>query len=135
MTVLPSNNSGLNPLTMLWYAGMDDYSEETEVSSESEYSSSSNNSVREVKSAVSRGRKWSCDACLAETTPEARRGPFGNGTLCNACGLSWAKLEKDFPNAQECKKCGYSPAYKIGQVGKICRNHAIELITHNMNKK
>jgi hypothetical protein len=31
-------------------------------------------------------------------SPEWRKGPTGPKTLCNACGLRWAKKEKKKPN-------------------------------------
>jgi len=35
-----------------------------------------------------------CLGCNATSTPEWRRGPLGPRTLCNACGLVYAKLIK-----------------------------------------
>lgn len=35
-----------------------------------------------------------CLGCNATTTPEWRRGPMGPRTLCNACGLVYAKMIK-----------------------------------------
>ncbi|KAI9217009.1 GATA zinc finger-domain-containing protein [Blastocladiella britannica] len=35
-----------------------------------------------------------CHSCSATETPEWRRGPDGRATLCNACGLHWAKLQR-----------------------------------------
>ena len=32
-----------------------------------------------------------CHSCNTTETPEWRRGPDGARTLCNACGLRWAK--------------------------------------------
>lgn len=50
----------------------------------------------------SRGKKRSkysemdlmCLSCGVKQTPEWRRGPAGAKTLCNACGLHWAKVLK-----------------------------------------
>lgn len=38
----------------------------------------------------------SCIHCNEQDTPEWRRGPYGNRTLCNACGLFYRKLIKKF---------------------------------------
>lgn len=35
-----------------------------------------------------------CHSCNRQDTPEWRRGPDGARTLCNACGLHYAKLER-----------------------------------------
>jgi len=32
-----------------------------------------------------------CHFCGRKDTPEWRKGPAGPATLCNACGLQWAK--------------------------------------------
>lgn len=32
-----------------------------------------------------------CSACGTSSTPQWRRGPLGTQTLCNACGVKWAK--------------------------------------------
>lgn len=37
-----------------------------------------------------------CVHCGEGSTPEWRRGPYGNRTLCNACGLFYRKLVKRF---------------------------------------
>lgn len=38
----------------------------------------------------------SCKHCHETVTPEWRRGPYGNRTLCNACGLFYCKLVRKF---------------------------------------
>ncbi|CAG98557.1 Gat2p [Kluyveromyces lactis] len=38
----------------------------------------------------------SCKHCHETVTPEWRRGPYGNRTLCNACGLFYCKLIRKF---------------------------------------
>ncbi|KAF4767493.1 hypothetical protein HAV15_009597 [Penicillium sp. str.  len=35
-----------------------------------------------------------CHSCNRSETPEWRRGPDGSRTLCNACGLHYAKLSR-----------------------------------------
>lgn len=35
-----------------------------------------------------------CHFCGRRETPEWRKGPAGPATLCNACGLQWAKKQK-----------------------------------------
>lgn len=42
-----------------------------------------------------------CHSCNCTETPEWRRGPDGARTLCNACGLHYAKLMKKKRNASE----------------------------------
>ncbi|CCF56809.1 hypothetical protein KAFR_0B05130 [Kazachstania africana CBS 2517] len=42
--------------------------------------------------------KTKCLHCDEIDTPEWRRGPYGNRTLCNACGLFYRKLVKKFGN-------------------------------------
>ncbi|KAI9932882.1 blue light receptor [Aspergillus wentii] len=38
--------------------------------------------------------EYSCTDCGTSDSPEWRKGPEGPKTLCNACGLRWAKKEK-----------------------------------------
>ncbi|CCE64049.1 hypothetical protein TPHA_0G02130 [Tetrapisispora phaffii CBS 4417] len=40
--------------------------------------------------------KMACVHCNDHDTPEWRKGPYGNRTLCNACGLFYRKLIKKF---------------------------------------
>jgi len=42
-----------------------------------------------------------CHSCNIAETPEWRRGPDGARTLCNACGLHYAKVSKKQKQAQE----------------------------------
>ena len=53
------------------------------------------------KRTVFQGR---CHSCNISETPEWRRGPDGARTLCNACGLHYAKLERKRA-AAEANKC------------------------------
>jgi PAS domain S-box-containing protein len=46
--------------------------------------------VKKIKSAD----EYVCTDCGTLDSPEWRRGPSGPKTLCNACGLRWAKKEK-----------------------------------------
>lgn len=46
------------------------------------------------KRAVSNPDNLFCHACGARETPEWRRGPDGCKSLCNACGLHYAKIVK-----------------------------------------
>jgi len=39
-------------------------------------------------------RNLHCHMCNVTETPEWRRGPDGDHTLCNACGLHYAKTQK-----------------------------------------
>lgn len=42
-----------------------------------------------------------CHSCQRAETPEWRRGPDGARTLCNACGLHYAKLTRKQSNANK----------------------------------
>lgn len=42
-----------------------------------------------------------CESCGTNTTPEWRRGPTGPRTLCNACGLYYAKLQRRRARGEE----------------------------------
>lgn len=42
-----------------------------------------------------------CSTCQTTTTPEWRRGPSGPRTLCNACGLAWAKMIRSRARGEE----------------------------------
>ena len=44
--------------------------------------------------------EYVCTDCGTLDSPEWRRGPNGPKTLCNACGLRWAKQEKKKNNGQ-----------------------------------
>lgn len=39
-----------------------------------------------------------CEGCGITETPEWRRGPSGKRTMCNACGLQYAKLKRGNPH-------------------------------------
>ncbi|EGG25117.1 putative GATA-binding transcription factor [Cavenderia fasciculata] len=50
-----------------------------------------------------------CHTCGTKSTPEWRRGPDGPATLCNACGLAFAKKQKeDESNYQKMLMSPYS---------------------------
>lgn len=52
-------------------------------------------SITEVKKRRGRAAPpGRCHSCNRVDTPEWRRGPDGARTLCNACGLHYAKLER-----------------------------------------
>lgn len=40
-----------------------------------------------------------CDCCGITKTPERREGPGGKRTLCNKCGLKWARGKRLWPGA------------------------------------
>lgn len=53
------------------------------------------NAVSETSSAAARvAPPGKCHSCKISETPEWRRGPDGARTLCNACGLHFAKMAK-----------------------------------------
>lgn len=49
-----------------------------------------------------------CHSCNRAETPEWRRGPDGARTLCNACGLHYAKLTRKQSNANKSANVGSS---------------------------
>lgn len=53
----------------------------------------SNNLAGRVKPCLEKNPLWRCFAChvTGDQTPRLRLGPTGRNTLCNACGLKWAK--------------------------------------------
>ena len=52
-------------------------------------------SSRDVAYATSKKfSHWSCFQCGVASTPVRRSGPYGQSTLCNACGLRLSKLKK-----------------------------------------
>ncbi|KAI8148788.1 hypothetical protein BJV82DRAFT_589647 [Fennellomyces sp. T-0311] len=56
-----------------------------------------NNPLRSLRQRKRRKRtvfQGRCHSCNISETPEWRRGPDGARTLCNACGLHYAKLER-----------------------------------------
>ncbi|KAI0741657.1 hypothetical protein C8Q80DRAFT_1123498 [Daedaleopsis nitida] len=58
-----------------------------------------------------------CLGCSATSTPEWRRGPMGPRTLCNACGLVYAKLIKKRNRTEPGRgRGGGQPAKQTGQI-------------------
>lgn len=49
-----------------------------------------------------------CESCGRAETPEWRRGPAGRRTLCNSCGLHYAKLTRKEKNANQNAAVGNS---------------------------
>lgn len=43
------------------------------------------------KSKINPSLNWSCLTCGATKTPQLRNGPEGKRTLCNACGIKYAR--------------------------------------------
>ncbi|KAI8139846.1 hypothetical protein BJV82DRAFT_672216 [Fennellomyces sp. T-0311] len=56
---------------------------------------------RQRESSVDKPKQ--CQSCSSTETPEWRKGPMGPRTLCNACGLIWAKLarQQGLPDAPD----------------------------------
>lgn len=57
---------------------------------------SSNNLVAASQPIDYDGNVQTCLHCSSLETPEWRKGPDGDHTLCNACGLFYAKLTKRY---------------------------------------
>jgi len=49
----------------------------------------------EVRKKRKTAKQLCCTTCGRTDSPEWRKGPLGPKTLCNACGLRWAKQKKD----------------------------------------
>jgi len=47
------------------------------------------------------GDQYICNTCGRTDSPEWRKGPHGPKTLCNACGLRWAKKVRKYEEATE----------------------------------
>ncbi|KIY02224.1 uncharacterized protein Z520_02362 [Fonsecaea multimorphosa CBS 102226] len=74
---------------------------------------------KKVKSA----EEYVCTDCGTLDSPEWRKGPNGPKTLCNACGLRWAKKEKKRHAATDALSsvaAGYaSPAASTAKTGEV----------------
>ncbi|KAK8917256.1 Cutinase gene palindrome-binding protein [Metarhizium anisopliae BRIP 53293] len=55
----------------------------------------------EKKKKLKTAEEYVCTDCGTLDSPEWRKGPNGPKTLCNACGLRWAKKEKKKTNASQ----------------------------------
>ncbi|ELR16490.1 GATA zinc finger domain containing protein [Acanthamoeba castellanii str. Neff] len=64
-------------------------------------------------------RDLHCHVCGVTDTPEWRRGPDGDHTLCNACGLHYAKALKKEKEARE----------------KEGRKHSIDMLLNNQGRE
>jgi PAS domain S-box-containing protein len=53
----------------------------------------------EKKKKLKVAEEYVCTDCGTLDSPEWRKGPSGPKTLCNACGLRWAKKEKKMKNS------------------------------------
>ncbi|CEH18614.1 gata-4 5 6 transcription factor [Ceraceosorus bombacis] len=82
------------------HANMMDVDDDSELKRTGSLSSSGPARRQKPKSQPKRVRKreneghQQCLGCDAIETPEWRRGPMGNRTLCNACGLLYAKQKR-----------------------------------------
>jgi len=68
-------------------------------------------------------RNLYCHICFVRETPEWRRGPDGDHTLCNACGLHYAKNQKKEKLSREGRK------YSIEML--LCENNSTNSNTSN----
>ncbi|PWN52900.1 GATA-domain-containing protein, partial [Violaceomyces palustris] len=65
----------------------------------------------------------SCQACGTNETPEWRRGPDGARTLCNACGLHFAKLVRKRNSQQEKMNGEPVPPVTIDELRAATKSH------------
>ncbi|RMZ89012.1 hypothetical protein DV736_g3763, partial [Chaetothyriales sp. CBS 134916] len=89
------STGGSSPALIRGDAGIDIPAEKTDP----RYSSASyaDRKPKKVKGAD----EFVCTDCGTLDSPEWRRGPNGPKTLCNACGLRWAKKEKKKTGSEE----------------------------------
>ncbi|RIA86430.1 hypothetical protein C1645_829295 [Glomus cerebriforme] len=67
-----------------------------------------------------------CHSCNISETPEWRRGPDGARTLCNACGLHFAKLtRKRALSAMQQHQQPQVQVHKMSQMNQMTRNTSI----------
>ena len=57
-----------------------------------------------------------CHFCGRKETPEWRKGPSGPATLCNACGLQWAKKQKALRRSEGASAVA---AHKLAQLSTV----------------
>lgn len=69
-----------------------------------------------------------CEFCGANFSPEWRRGPNGSNTLCNACGIKYAKRRRNFfpdikgDDFSEAFSLNVTPDYRVGDsMGAHCK--------------
>ncbi len=82
------STGGTSPALIRGDAGIDIPADKTDP----RYAGSSylDKKAKKIKTA----EEYVCTDCATLDSPEWRRGPSGPKTLCNACGLRWAKKEK-----------------------------------------
>eukprot|EP01117_Protostelium_nocturnum_P005883 TRINITY_DN2116_c0_g1_i5.p2 TRINITY_DN2116_c0_g1~~TRINITY_DN2116_c0_g1_i5.p2 ORF type:complete len:495 (+),score=181.03 TRINITY_DN2116_c0_g1_i5:366-1850(+) len=80
------------------------------------------NKRRRRRTVYSSRRNLHCHMCGVTETPEWRRGPAGDHTLCNACGLHWAKSQKKKPATSEVPSSNAKSPPPEG------RKHSIDMI-------
>ncbi|CCL99268.1 uncharacterized protein FIBRA_01283 [Fibroporia radiculosa] len=56
---------------------------------------------KKVKRTFMTGEQYVCVTCGRTDSPEWRKGPLGPKTLCNACGLRWAKKVRTDKSGQQ----------------------------------
>ena len=81
------STGGMSPALIRGDAGIDIPADKTDPRYGSSYL---DKKAKKIKSA----EEYVCTDCGTLDSPEWRRGPSGPKTLCNACGLRWAKKEK-----------------------------------------
>lgn len=81
----------------------DEKGDESECNSDGQQSSAKRQKrVRRVKAKPEPGN-LRCFHCGETDTPEWRRGPAGPKTLCNACGLQYAKYLREADKREKCR--------------------------------
>lgn len=72
---------------------------------------------KEKKKKLKVADEYVCADCGTLDSPEWRKGPKGPKTLCNACGLRWAKKEKKRAGGDNCMTPGNSAGGQASLTG------------------
>eukprot|EP01114_Cavostelium_apophysatum_P001834 TRINITY_DN11606_c0_g1_i1.p1 TRINITY_DN11606_c0_g1~~TRINITY_DN11606_c0_g1_i1.p1 ORF type:complete len:294 (-),score=35.64 TRINITY_DN11606_c0_g1_i1:11-892(-) len=112
----PMGVSGSNPMYYRGYPAASSYYAGYGVPAYSEVMMDGQSSKKKSShTPTSNKRNLQCTSCGVTKTPEWRRGPSGDHTLCNACGLQYAKTVKKKKKENERKAADLSQVQALGE--------------------